>query len=88
MKGYVNSLECRKAKKANVKVDQSMNLSHGRMSSACPSSDLSFRRRDMAMGRWHLEERPTGVDGVKGHPGMSQGGCSQCERNECWPCTT
>ena len=46
------------------------------------------------MGRRHLEERPTlrlmpaEVDGVMGSPGMGQGGCFQCERNKCWPCTT
>ena len=55
MEGEVNSLECRKAKKANVKADQSMSLSRGRMSGACASSDLSFRRRDMVR---RLEERP------------------------------
>ena len=58
MEGEVNSLERRKAKKANVKADQSMSLSRGRMSGACASSDLSFRRRDMVMGSRRLEERP------------------------------
>ena len=58
MEGEVNSLERRKAKKANVKADQSMSLSRGRMSGACASSDLSFRRRDMVMESRRLEERP------------------------------
>ena len=57
--GDVNSLERRKAKKANVKADHSMNLSRGRMLGACASSILSFRRRDLVIGRRRLEERPT-----------------------------
>lgn len=51
MDGEVNLFERRKAKKVNVKVDYSMSLLYGRMLGVCVSLVLSFRRRDMVMGR-------------------------------------
>jgi len=58
VEGDVISLVLRKPSKANVKGDQSINVSEGRMSAAPANSAFTCRRRAMVTGRRRRDDTP------------------------------